>query len=64
MLERRLIDTAPLGVEHMVTPLGRSLRRVGNPGREVTRPVAAFRQWLTAEMAVSSARRPRQRSNE
>src|SRR3569833_2076283 len=37
---------------------------VWRPGREVTRPVAAFRQWLTAEMAVSSARRARQRSNE
>jgi DNA-binding transcriptional LysR family regulator len=33
------------------------------PGREVTRPVAAFRQWLTAEMAVSSSRWSRQRSN-
>ena len=30
------------------------------PGREVTRPVAAFRQWLTAEMAVSSSRRRRE----
>ena len=29
------------------------------PGREVTRPVAAFRQWLAAEMAVSASRRPR-----
>jgi LysR family glycine cleavage system transcriptional activator len=29
------------------------------PGREVTRPVAAFRQWLTAEMAVSASRRSR-----
>jgi DNA-binding transcriptional LysR family regulator len=27
---------------------------VWRPGREVTRPVAAFRQWLAAEMAASS----------
>ncbi len=30
---------------------------VWRPGREVTRPVAAFRQWLTAEMAASSSAR-------
>lgn len=32
---------------------------VWRPGREVTRPVAAFRQWLTAEMAVAPSRRLR-----
>ena len=35
ILERRLIDTAPPGVEYMVTPLGRSLDK----------PFAALNAW-------------------
>ena len=40
-------------------PLDTAYWLVWRPGREVTRPVAAFRQWLAAEMTVSSSRRSR-----
>jgi LysR family glycine cleavage system transcriptional activator len=33
---------------------------VWRPGREATRPVAAFRGWLAAEVALSAKRRKRQ----
>jgi LysR family glycine cleavage system transcriptional activator len=58
VIDPRFIE-AELAAGQLTTPfplrvtLDNSYWLAWRPGREVTRPVAAFRRWLTAEMAVS-----------
>jgi len=48
------LATGQLIVPHPLrVPLGDAYWLVWRPGRESTRPVAAFRQWLAAELAVA-----------
>jgi DNA-binding transcriptional LysR family regulator len=64
VIDPRFIE-AELGAGQLTIPfplrvtLDSAYWLVWRPGREITRPVAAFRQWLASELAVSLPRRSR-----